>query len=602
MIQKLIQKNNLKVLILLSIIIFGGTALRLWRLTSLPLPPNGDELAFGYYGWTLLHFGTDEYANRFPIYFPSIGDYKHPVLSYINMIPMALFGLSDYAVRFWSSLSGILLIVLIFIISFLIFNKPLVALFSALFIAVSPWNITLSRVGYDSNIGNLLSVGAITTIILAMKVQEGKINLGSGFYKLTPKKLFIAGFLLFFISAFSYGSQKIFIPSFLLLFLCLLLVTKTRLMKIVKYLVIIFLILTFVISVSLIPWQSRGRASGVVWKFPQDKIEKDIYYDGISQVRTPLFVTRTYHNKITALILETGKRYIDHFSPSFLFFEGDRSPETTPDVGILLHIEIIFLLTGMFSILNIKKNNYKLIVFSWLLSGPIASSITSGGPHLVRASITFPSMAIFSGYGLFTIILALKNIKTGKLFTLFLLFLILLNVFFIVHQIFIHKPVQEPWHSDQGKKELISEVLSRKNNYAAVAMKDDPYIFFLFYGKITPSEFIQNSEILPESRETQWDRVNRYSNIFFKMPFDCPKGGKLNVLYVCKGSEVPQNAKVLKVIYFSDGIPAYSLIEFFPFSEAPRKPEPLPSMFKYMVEKETKYPDGIIPDGYPSLW
>jgi hypothetical protein len=58
------KKKNLY---LLMLIIGLGSLLRLWKLTTLPLPPNGDELAFGYYGWSLLHFGTDEYGKLFLI-------------------------------------------------------------------------------------------------------------------------------------------------------------------------------------------------------------------------------------------------------------------------------------------------------------------------------------------------------------------------------------------------------------------------------------------------------------------------------------------------------------------------------------------------------
>jgi len=96
------QKTYLKILIA---IVALGFVLRAWRLTSLPLPPNGDELAFGYYGWSLLHYGMDEYGNKFPVYFSSIGDYKFPVLAYLNIIPATVFGLSEITVRFWPVVS-----------------------------------------------------------------------------------------------------------------------------------------------------------------------------------------------------------------------------------------------------------------------------------------------------------------------------------------------------------------------------------------------------------------------------------------------------------------------------------------------------------------
>ncbi len=585
-------------LLLLSIITIFGASVRLWRLNSLPLPPNGDELAFAYYGWSLFNFGSDEYGNKFPIYFASVGDYKYPLLAYFNMLPAAMFGLSENVIRFWSVVSGIALIPLIFTISYLTFSSVFVSLFSSLFIALAPWSITLSRVGYESNLSIFLSSLAILFLICGIKHPNNRCV----FLKISSRKSLLIAFILFFLASFCYAAQRVFIPSFLFGVFLILLFSKKTDTKLKNSIFTIFIILTLICAIALLPWQARGRASGVVAKIPQEKIEKDIFYDGISPIRIPLFLTRVYHNKITTSVIEGFGRYISYFNPEFIFFKGDRSPETTPDVGIVLHIELIFVLLGLFYLLKSKNNISAFILLVWFLAGPCAAALTQEGPHLVRAGIMYPPIAIFSGYGVFNLLTFIKNKRIRKTTFVLIILLILLNFSFVWHQIFVHKPVRQPWYSDQGKKELVTEILARKNNFNAVAMKETHYIFFLFYGKVSPSEFLTDSEILPESKEKQWERVKRWSNIYFGMPFDCPKGGKLNVLYVCKGSEIPQNAKVLKTIYFLDGIPAYSLIEFYPFSKAPPIPQELPPMLKYMVEKETKYPDGIIPEDYPSLW
>lgn len=88
------------------------------------------------------------------------------------------------------------------------------------------------------------------------------------------------------------------------------------------------------------------------------------------------------------------------------------------------------------------------------------------------------------------------------------------------------------------------------------------------------------------------------------MPFDCPKGGKLNVLYVCSGPNIPQNSKVLKIIRYLDKVPAYTLIEFYPLSQMPKNSPQLPEGLKYMVdvEKSPSTVDGIIPDSSENLW
>src|SRR3989344_7019416 len=107
----MVMKNrNHLILSVLLLAIFMGVVFRLWKFTSLPFPPNGDEVAFAYYGWSILNFQTDEYGNFLPVYFPSIGDYKYPTFAYLNTIPAAIFGLNEITVRFWSLLFGILMI------------------------------------------------------------------------------------------------------------------------------------------------------------------------------------------------------------------------------------------------------------------------------------------------------------------------------------------------------------------------------------------------------------------------------------------------------------------------------------------------------------
>lgn len=42
--------NKNVVIVLLALAIIIGALVGTWKITALPFPPNGDELAFGYYG------------------------------------------------------------------------------------------------------------------------------------------------------------------------------------------------------------------------------------------------------------------------------------------------------------------------------------------------------------------------------------------------------------------------------------------------------------------------------------------------------------------------------------------------------------------------
>lgn len=580
-------------ILILAIII--GTFVRIWKIDSLPFPPNGDELAFAYYGWSLLNFQIDEYGRFLPFNFPSIGDFKYPGLAYLNILPAALFGLSELTARFWSVFSGVLLIPLIYFLSMKIFQNKITAFVSAWLVALSPWSITLSRIGYENHISITLTTAGLT---LLLHIKEGM--------KKQLKNIFLfVSFTLFLISSFCYGAQRLFIPAILIFLFILSFIKGSELSFLRKPLLILFLILSTVIGISLIPVENRGRASSIAWRIGPDeenRLQELIIEAGISPTKVPVLITHIFHNRTKINIESFVQRYINHFSPKFLLFEGEASVERIPDIGMLLLIEVIFLFVGFLTVMSIPNRSLSLFVLGWLLIAPLPSALTFGEPHINRASIMIPPLILISGHGFLKLSYALKRNYRGIVIVI-LFVALLLNGAYALNQIFVHKPVSKPWFSEQVNKQLVEEIYKIKDNYKAVAISKDEYIYFLFYKKITPFYFLKSSDIKPIS-EGSWDRVKRFENIHFNMSFNCPKSGKLNTLYVCRGIEVPQNAKIITLIRYLDSVPAYTFIEFFPISKMTQPLPKLPEGLHYMVaiESDPKYPDGIIPDDYPRLW
>lgn len=584
--------------LLLLLAIVTGTIVRAWKITTLPFPPSGDELAFGYYGWSLFHFGTDEYGNKFPFYFPSVGDYKYPVLAYLDILPAIFFGLSEITVRFWSVICGIALIPLAYFLSKYIFQSNTAAVCTAWLIALSPWSMSLSRYGYENNVAVTITTGAIIFLLLAIKTQ-------------LKRGYLICSFILLLVASFTYGTQKVFIPLFFLLLLIFSFL-KNSIFSGHRKIILVFCVTFLIINaVSLIPWQSRGRASGVLYSGlsseEANQLEELKIEAGISPIHIPVKLTQIFHNKIRISTLGFLERYTNHFSPKFLFFQGEAGIERIPLTGQLLLIELLLLPLGIVTML-INPNNRKTagLIFGWLLAAPVASALTVGEPHINRASIMIPSLALISGFG-FSQILSFANNKLVKLVVLIILISLFAgSILFVLNQLFVHKSVHQPWIREQVNKIMVQDVYKLKDQYKAVVISktDNEYIFFLFYNQITPSYFTLNADITKESKIDQWHRVNRFTNIYFKMPFDCPKSGQLNVLYICTGLNIPQNSKVIRVIRFLDNIPAYTYVKFYPISKMPKELPILPEGLKYMVdiEKDSKSPDGIIPANSSRFW
>lgn len=603
---RFVKKYYAEIGLILSLLV--GLILRIWRINDLPFPPNDSELFFGYYGWSLLHFHTDEFGTRWPINFPSIGDFKYPGLAYLNILPAAIFGLSFITARFWSVLTGIVLIPVIYLFSLLIFKSKPAALASAWLLALSPWSIVLSRIGYENHVAMVLSTIGLTLLLLSyLKLDE----LGSFYKKLSSyvikrRKIFLimsAVFLAF--ASFTYAAERMFIPLMLLFLLALTFNKNSELVKARKVILLFLVVLTTIIALSLIPWQNRGRSSAIIYNNlnsqEANRQQELIQESGLSPVRVPVILTRLMVNKYRIMLFHLADRYVNHFSPEFLFFSGDTSYERIPDTGQLLLVEIILLPLGFAFLFNRKFQPLAFVVLFWLLIAPIPSSITDGGV-VNRASLMIPPLVLISGLGAGYLISIRGKLRNFILFLLILGFIA--SASYSLYQIFVIKPIHQAWYTEVVNQEMVNEVLKMKNNYLGVVIPKDEYIFFLFYGKIKPADFIANSDIIPLNRQNPWDRVDRYSNIHFKMSTDCPESGKENVLYLCKGENIPQNSKVINVIRYRDGVPAYTFLTFYPISQM-RQPLPvLPDQLRYMVdiESDTTRPDGIINKNSPNWW
>ena len=118
---------------ILFLIIILAAALRLLNLGSIPPHLTPDEASLGYTSFSILKTGADEHGKFLPLSLQSFGDWKLPVYSYIGVIPVALFGLNEFSVRFTSMMAGVIAVLLIYFISLKLFNKRGIALISALF-------------------------------------------------------------------------------------------------------------------------------------------------------------------------------------------------------------------------------------------------------------------------------------------------------------------------------------------------------------------------------------------------------------------------------------------------------------------------------------
>jgi len=147
----------------LFLTVFFAAFLRFWQLGGNPPSLTWDEAAWGYNAYSLGVSGKDEFGRFLPHDFlESFGDYKPPVYAYLDILPVKIFGLTEFATRFPSALLGTLTVLITYFLTSRIFrsaekkrhvlNPEIIGLLSAFFLAISPWHINLSRAAFEANV------------------------------------------------------------------------------------------------------------------------------------------------------------------------------------------------------------------------------------------------------------------------------------------------------------------------------------------------------------------------------------------------------------------------------------------------------------------
>jgi len=179
--------------------------LRFYKLGEVPYGLYQDETAIGYNAYSILKTGRDEHGQMFPLYFKSFGDYKLPLYIYLSAIPIKLFGLNSFSVRFVSAICGFLTVVLIYLlVKDILKNKNLAAL-TAFLIALNPWHLHYSRATFEVSLSLFL-------------IFLGTILFYSGLEKKRNIVLFPLGVAILFLALYTYNYIPIILHDYLFLF------------------------------------------------------------------------------------------------------------------------------------------------------------------------------------------------------------------------------------------------------------------------------------------------------------------------------------------------------------------------------------------------
>lgn len=524
--------KNLKYTLLFAAILLLGLFLRFFLLGEVPVSIHRDEAYLGYNGYSILKTGKDISGNFLPIHLESFF-FSPAGYSYLSIPSFLVFGLNEFSVRFASALLGSLTIIPVFLISLSLFkgnkSKYLIALTSALMLAIMPWHVNLSRVGVEStSVVFFISLG----VYFYLRYLEGK-----------SKLLFILSFISFGINFFIYQAPRAFLPLFLPLMAFSLTeinsVIKNKL-QIILYLVFIVLPVVLIILSPSLSWRIQTLS---IFHHPETKlvIQEQLTNDGVLEV--PRLVSRAMHNKLMGYSLLFLDNYFSHLSYGFLFSdEGFPDRFRIPGTGLLYVFQLPFLLISFVLLYN-KYRKISYFLFGWVGIAMLGSALTYDDiPNLQRTLIAAPAFAILSGYGISVLIDNFKNKKYFLPLTLVAALIVLFSFSYFLVQYFTQGRVYMTWNRQDGYKELVQKteiLLPSYNKEVITGRETGSSLLFLFYSEGDPNMFQVQSKGIDMSRT---DRINygrfEFSEEECPLRFDEKKQkltGQKGVLYVNSG-------------------------------------------------------------------
>jgi 4-amino-4-deoxy-L-arabinose transferase-like glycosyltransferase len=323
--------------LLLLAILLSTIFTRFYRITQYPPGLTIDEVAIGYNAHSILKTGRDEWGEFLPFSFRSSGDYKAPILVYLTVPSLKIFGLNELGVRLPVSVFSAISVFVFWLLTSRYFfsqENKLYALIATLMYTVSPWHIIYSRSGFEA-------VVAQTFLLLNLLFLFGFLRTGS------ISKFFLM-VVFAFLSAISYHSTRLVVP-LLNLFLLAQDWSLTR-KHVVQWISEKKILFSFVVGItSLMLWVFLDKfifgpgstRAGMTF------LAKDFDY---TQVLLPVYKTIDSSSLVSffGLLSFWFKRYLEYFSLNFYLSSGlGLTLFGQPGQGVVYPIELVLMLVAM---------------------------------------------------------------------------------------------------------------------------------------------------------------------------------------------------------------------------------------------------------------
>lgn len=466
---------------LLAAILLAGGALRLPALDHSPPGPFCDEAALATTAHAIGTTGRDLSGRLLPLYaeqraFERWGEpniVTQPLFQYFS-IPFVMWGGLDLrSLRLASATLGLLAIPATFLLAGVLFDRR-VALVAAAAIALSPWHMHFSRVGFEAI--------AVPTVLA---FASWALHRG-----LSRPPLAVAGVVGLALATYAYPAAVVFAPLLLGVFA---IVHRRTLRSQWRAAAGCLLLLSLLEVPNFATMSQRGRVAELAITSAELSGESAVEY--LEAHDSAIATTILDHRSLTIPFV-FAYNYARYLGPSFLFIHGDPNPRHGPaDSGVAYAFTAPLLLLGVAVLLRRLRSANAQFALGWLLAAPVAASLSTGGPHAIRAIVALPMLEIASALGAVTLWQLAREASSGwplrRIAAAGLCGVLLLAAPIEIARALAHYHRDYPRYSaphwQAGVSEAIEAAESLRADYDRILVSGtifDAYSFILFSGAI----------------------------------------------------------------------------------------------------------------------
>lgn len=551
--------NKYKKYLILGFIFIVAFCFRFWKLSKFPVSLSIDEVVIGYDAYSLLKTGRDHWGEFLPLAFKSIGDYKPPVLVYLMVPAIKLFGLNEFGIRFTIALIGSLTPLIAYGVVNKIMKNKNIALITSLLLAISPWHIHFSRSTFEA-------ILALFFVMMGMFFFLRSLEKGG-------KQWWLAGIFLS-LSMYSYHAERVFVP---LILVALTVIFRKEIWKNRrKALMAIGISFVFLIPLITLMLSPKGQIRAKTGIFLNDYELATVRLAKMREWPDRSLVEKILNGEAVHSFSFWARRYLEYSDFSYLFFKGmNYTHPKFPDVGVINYFELPFFFLGIVALVcglvKVEKKKRTLVIV-WLLLGPLPASLANNAQHPLRSLTTLPIPQLISAIGIWYGFKLLKKIRISRLLKKVVLIGFvasgLISMVYYLNLYYVHFPVQYSHYLMYGFKESALYSWNNREKYdqiifdASFGIEDKnitsiPFAYVLTYGKVEP-KIIQDARKRNETplafekfvfREVNWLEDRNLKNSLLIASF-----------WQLPPNEIP-NDQIVKVVSLYNGMPMFYLVE-----------------------------------------